>query len=45
MSERERWKKETLAPHLGRSGERREKFLTPSGRTVDTVYGPDGAGD
>ena len=39
--ERERWEKENLGPHRERFGERREEFLTPSGRPVETIYGPE----
>jgi methylmalonyl-CoA mutase N-terminal domain/subunit len=38
---RRRWEKEQLAPHRDRFGERRETFETPSGRPVETLYGPD----
>ena len=38
---RQRWERETLDPHLERHPERRDRFETPSGRPVATVYGPD----
>ena len=38
---RDEWRKNTLEPHLAKHAERRERFETPSGREVETVYGPE----
>ena len=46
MSERERWERETRAPHVSRRPERRPAFLTSSGIEVEPVYdGEEGADD
>ncbi len=42
---RKLWEKEKLAPHSERFGERREQFETPSGRPIETLYGPDSIED
>ncbi len=38
---RKLWRANTLKPHLERHPERRQRFETPSGRDVQTVYGPE----
>ncbi len=38
---RKLWRENTLKPHLERHAERRARFETPSGRDVETVYGPE----
>ncbi len=42
---RDDWRKSTLEPHLAKHPERRQRFETPSGREVETVYGPEDLGD
>lgn len=38
--EKDRWEKETLAPALGATPERKDSFETVSGRPVDGLHGP-----
>lgn len=38
--EQERWERETLAPVLEKSPERKEKFITVSGKPIKRVYTP-----
>jgi methylmalonyl-CoA mutase, N-terminal domain len=39
-AERGRWERETLAPALDARPERKDEFVTVSGRSVDRLYGP-----
>jgi methylmalonyl-CoA mutase N-terminal domain/subunit len=39
-SERKRWEDETVSPALGRSGERKQEFVTDSGLQLDRLYLP-----
>src|SRR3972149_2976979 len=37
---RERWEKEVLAPVIAKSPERRKRFESPSGETIERLYTP-----
>ena len=43
MSERDRWQRETLGPHVSKRPERRSSFTTSSGIEVEPVYDGEGA--